>query len=144
MTGLVSRKIELVINGRKHKYLGSILVFVILVKNTGIWLGLKFYNLAYFFIGSYKNNSQSGEFLTNSKVGSRYSPNLANYQNITACIMTWLMCRFGAPPTKKAQRTLKNHLPRGSQYWMPKIWSSNGLGFRFLVFGCMLPVLCST
>ena len=33
-------------------------------------------NSDYFFIGSYTNNLQSGEFLTNSKAGSSYSPNL--------------------------------------------------------------------
>ena len=34
-------------------------------------------NLDYFFIGSYTNNSRSGEFLTNSEARSSYSPKFA-------------------------------------------------------------------
>ena len=47
-------------------------------------------NLASFLIGSYTNNSLSGEFLTNSEVRSSYSPNLdahklLSYINMPLC-----------------------------------------------------------
>ena len=47
-----------------------------LLSRRSIWLGHKSNNLAYFFIGSYTNNSRSGELLTNSEAGSSYSPDL--------------------------------------------------------------------
>ena len=57
-------------------------------------LGLESNNSTYFFIGSYTNNSRSREFLTNSKAGSSYSPNLDAYciflvVAMRICLMLW-------------------------------------------------------
>ena len=48
-----------------------------MVKNSNTWVS-ESNDSAYFFIGSYTNNSRSGKFLTNSKAGSSYSQNLVD------------------------------------------------------------------
>ena len=53
------------------------LVIVIIVQNIGIQLEVEVNNSGSFFIGSYTNIFQSGEFLSNSEARSSYSPNLA-------------------------------------------------------------------
>ena len=50
------------------------LLFTIFVQTIAIQLGLESSNSDYFFIGSYTNNSRSGEFLSNSEARSSYSP----------------------------------------------------------------------
>ena len=52
-------------------------------------------NSAYFFIGSYTNNSRSGEFLTNSKAGSSYSPKFGGHLVLTIGNMNFK--RFSIP-----------------------------------------------
>ena len=61
-----------------HKYASCVFMqkYTIFVLNTVIRLGLESNNSAYFFIGSYTNNSRIGKFLMNSEAGSNYSPNL--------------------------------------------------------------------
>ena len=54
----------------------SLLYNMSFLSTSGIQLGLESNNSTYFFIGSYTNNSRSGEFLMNSQAGSSYSPNL--------------------------------------------------------------------
>ena len=59
------------------------LVIIIIVHNIGIGLKVKANNSSFFFIGSY--TIMSGEFLSNSKERSSYSPNLGIFGIIAKC-----------------------------------------------------------